>query len=98
MEDCLVLDECLGKTNDGKDLSEAVKTFAELRRPACNAIAQLSLDNYVEMRHKTASSLFLLRARLEALLHYLAYVWLLYKVVFKILHFSRFFSFLSLLS
>ena len=68
-EDCLAfvekLDEC------GGDLAAAVPAFAESRRPAGDALGQLSLDNYVEMRHKTASPAWLLRKRLDGLLNWL---------------------------
>jgi kynurenine 3-monooxygenase len=66
-EDCLVFAETLDAV--GGDLSKAVTTFAAARKPAGDALAKLSLDNYIEMRHKTASAAFLLRKRLEALLH-----------------------------
>jgi len=71
LEDCLVLDECLAASAGGRDLRGAARAFAARRKPAGDALAQLSLANYVEMRHHTASAAFLLRARLEAALHWL---------------------------
>lgn len=65
-EDCLYFTECLDAANG--DLSVAVPRFAETRKPETDALAELSLNNYVEMRHKTASPLFLLRKRIEGVL------------------------------
>lgn len=53
----------------GGDLSRAVPEWARARKPAGDAIAQLSYDNYVEMRSHTASRSFLLQKRFEARLH-----------------------------
>lgn len=78
-EDCLVFCECLeavtaaasAEQAKGKEslLTAALSKYAALRKPEGDAIARLSLDNYVEMRHKTASPLFLLRKQFENLLH-----------------------------
>ena len=68
-EDCLDFVERLDAC--GGDLAAAVPDFAESRRPAGDALAQLSLDNYVEMRHKTASPAWLVRKRLDDLLNWL---------------------------
>lgn len=65
-EDCLAFCETLDAVHG--DLDAAVGAFAESRKPACDALAQLSLDNYVEMRHKTASRGWLVRRRLDGLL------------------------------
>lgn len=65
-EDCLVFCETLDACNG--DLSAAVGRFAETRKPAADALAALSLDNYVEMRHKTAVRSWLLRKKLDSLL------------------------------
>lgn len=69
-EDCLFFVECLDAC--AGDLSAAVRKYAKERKPAGDALAKLSLDNYVEMRAKTASAAFLLRKRFEAGLHWLA--------------------------
>lgn len=65
-EDCLVFTECLDAV--GGDLSAAVRKFAAERKPAGDALADLSLANYVEMRHKTATWTFVLQKRVEAVL------------------------------
>lgn len=65
-EDCLVFCETLDAC--GGDAQATVREFARIRKPAGDAIGDLSLDNYIEMRHKTASSLFLLRQRIETMI------------------------------
>lgn len=65
-EDCLCLMETLDRCN-GK-LGDAVRTFAREREPAGKALADLSLNNYIEMRAKTASKGFLFRKQVEGLL------------------------------
>jgi len=65
-EDCRILLECLEATND--DWGAAMSLFEELRQPAANAIADLAVDNFVEMRDKVADADFLLRKKIEAYL------------------------------
>lgn len=65
-EDCLAFCETLDACNG--DLAAAVPRFAESRKPAGDALAKLSLENYVEMRHKTAVKSWLVRRKLDALL------------------------------
>lgn len=66
MEDCLSFMETLDALRG--DLGAAVHAWAARRQPAGEALSNLSLENYVEMRAKTASRAFLLRKRLEGLL------------------------------
>ncbi|GBG32584.1 Kynurenine 3-monooxygenase [Hondaea fermentalgiana] len=67
MEDVLELMETLSQHE--MDITRAIPAFAVSRMPRGNAIADLSLDNYMEMRSHTASRLFLLRKRLEGWLN-----------------------------
>ena len=53
-------------------LAAAVPRFARSRQPAGEALCDLSMGNYDEMRDKTASRWFLMRKRLEGVLHWLA--------------------------
>jgi kynurenine 3-monooxygenase len=46
-EDCVVLDRLLA---DSDDLAAAFSRFESLRLPEANAIADMALENYVEMR------------------------------------------------
>ncbi|MEQ8364735.1 MAG: NAD(P)/FAD-dependent oxidoreductase [Cyclobacteriaceae bacterium] len=66
-EDCFVLNELLDKHQD--DWTTALSEFQEVRKPDNDAIAQLALDNFVEMRDLVADEDFLLRKKIEAKLH-----------------------------
>ena len=68
-EDVLSFDETLVSHNF--DMSTAVPQWAKERQPAGDGIADLSYGNYVEMRSHTASTRFLLRKRLESVIHWL---------------------------
>jgi kynurenine 3-monooxygenase len=72
-EDTLVFSEILDQEKG--DLSAAVLRFASERRPDGDAIAALSSENYKEMRSHTASSLFLVRKKVERVLHALFPSW-----------------------
>lgn len=65
-EDCLVLDECLGR--HGEDWSHVFTEFERLRRPNAEAIATMALENYVEMRDAVRDPKFLLQKQLGFLL------------------------------
>jgi kynurenine 3-monooxygenase len=62
-EDCTVFDELLGKYAD--DWSKVCTEYSRLRVPDGNAIADLALNNYIEMRDLTADPDFLLRKKIE---------------------------------
>ncbi|MEO3807423.1 NAD(P)/FAD-dependent oxidoreductase [Sphaerisporangium sp. B11E5] len=62
-EDVVVLDRCLDDT--GGDWSAALPLFEARRREDTEAIAQMALANFIEMRDKVASPLFLLGRRAE---------------------------------
>ncbi|HET8552808.1 MAG TPA: NAD(P)/FAD-dependent oxidoreductase [Gammaproteobacteria bacterium] len=67
-EDCLLLDRTLQQC-DG-DFSRAFATFAEGRKPDTDALAEMALENYIEMRDAVRDEGFKLRKeigwRLEA--------------------------------
>ncbi|MCS7000441.1 MAG: NAD(P)/FAD-dependent oxidoreductase [Bacteroidota bacterium] len=65
-EDCRILDELLDRYHD--DWDAALQEYQRLRKPAGDAVAQLALDNFVEMRDKVADPQFLLRKKIEVLL------------------------------
>ena len=52
-EDCVVLDECLRRV--GGERGKAFALYQQLRKRNTDALADLSLENFVEMRDKTAS-------------------------------------------
>ena len=62
-EDVVELDRCLDETGD--DWSKALPRYAERRRPNSDAIAELALDNFVEMRDRVASPVFRTQKRAE---------------------------------
>lgn len=66
-EDCRILLECLDATRD--DWPAAMAMYEHLRKPAADAIADLAVDNFVEMRDKVADADFLLRKKIESYLH-----------------------------
>lgn len=65
-EDVRVLDELLEQYAD--DPAAVLPRFSERRKPAGDAIADLALNNFIEMRDRVASPLFLARKKLEKLL------------------------------
>ena len=50
-------------------LHSAADEYQRLRKPNADAIARMALDNFIEMRDKVGSRLFLQRKKLEHLLH-----------------------------
>jgi kynurenine 3-monooxygenase len=66
-EDCVVLDECLRAWP--ADRSRAFSTFEQQRKHNADAIADLALANFVEMRDHVASSSFLFKKKIEKILH-----------------------------
>jgi kynurenine 3-monooxygenase len=68
-EDCRILNELLSKHNDNWE--SVLPEFQNVRKPDTDAIAQLALDNFIEMRDLVADADFLLRKKIEAKLHQL---------------------------
>jgi kynurenine 3-monooxygenase len=66
-EDCRILNQLLDQNND--DWNKVFALFQDLRKPDTDAIAQLSLDNFIEMRDLVADEKFLLQKRIEARIH-----------------------------
>jgi kynurenine 3-monooxygenase len=65
-EDCVVLDECLAEFPDNRE-----RAFAEYfarRKKNADALANLAIDNFIEMRDKTASRAFRAKKKLDHLL------------------------------
>lgn len=67
-EDCRVLNKLM---DDADDWSNLFNEFQKLRKPDTDAIAQLALDNFTEMRDLVADSKFLLRKKIESKLNQL---------------------------
>jgi len=73
-EDVLVLNEVMRHYPDPSspshiNLALVLEEYSRLRQPAADALADLSLNNYIEMRSKTASTWFRFRKRIEHHLH-----------------------------
>ena len=66
MEDCSVLSELLDEMQSPADWSNTLARYTEIRKPSGDAIRELALRNYVEMRDKTGDPKFLLRKKIEA--------------------------------
>jgi kynurenine 3-monooxygenase len=65
-EDCIVLDECLGKF--ANDRERAFAEYFERRKENADALADLAIGNFIEMRDKTASKTFRAKKKLDHLL------------------------------
>ncbi len=66
-EDCRILDELM-ETN-GDDWATILQQYQTLRKPDADAIADLAVNNFTEMRERTADPKFLLQKKIEAELH-----------------------------
>lgn len=66
-EDCRILDELIDQYDE--KWTEILQAYQELRKPDGDAIADLAVNNFIEMRDKTADPKFLLQKKIEARLH-----------------------------
>ena len=66
-EDCTILDQLMEKYGD--DWTKILDEFQYSRKPNADAIAELALMNFVEMRDLVGSKEFLLRKKIEARIH-----------------------------
>ncbi len=66
-EDCSVLDNLIGKYGD--DWMAILSIYQELRKPDGDAIAEMALNNFIEMRDKVSDPRFLLQKKMEARFH-----------------------------
>ncbi len=66
-EDCRILDDLLHKYGD--DWERILEEYQYLRKPDADAIADLAVNNFIEMRERTADPRFLLQKKIEARLH-----------------------------
>jgi kynurenine 3-monooxygenase len=62
-EDCVVLDECLERFSDNRE--RAFVEYFRRRKENADAIADLAISNFVEMRDKTASKTFRAKKKLD---------------------------------
>lgn len=66
-EDCRILDELIGQYDT--DWTTILQEYQRLRKPDADAIADMAVNNFTEMRDKTADPKFLLQKKIEARLH-----------------------------
>jgi kynurenine 3-monooxygenase len=66
-EDCSVLNMLMDKYGD--DWKKILSAFQSQRKPDADAIAELALNNFIEMRDKVGDPKFLLQKKIEAKLH-----------------------------
>lgn len=62
-EDCTYFNECLER--HGANWQSLFAEFASLRKPNTDAIAELALENFIEMRDRVADPKFLLKKKVE---------------------------------
>ncbi len=67
-EDCRILNQMIDQASDWREL---FSQFQLKRKPDTDAIADLALDNFIEMRDLVGDSKFLLRKKIEAKLNQL---------------------------
>lgn len=66
-EDCRILDELI--EDNGDNWEATLQQYQTLRKPDGDAIADLAINNFTEMRDRTADQKFLLQKKIEARLH-----------------------------
>jgi len=84
-EDCAVLHQCL--IDHRWNWQEAYADYERLRKENTDALADLCVDNFIEMRDRVASPLFVVRKRLAVLLHWLLPRW--YLPLYTMIEFTR---------
>lgn len=62
-EDCVVLDQCIDEFNG--DWAKILDTYQKSRKPNADAIANLALQNFIEMRDLVGSPAFLHKKHVE---------------------------------
>jgi kynurenine 3-monooxygenase len=84
-EDCTVLADSIGR--HAPDWERAFREYEIARRPHTDALAELAVENFVEMRDKVGSRTFLWRKKGERTLHRLFPRW--YLPLYSMISFSR---------
>jgi kynurenine 3-monooxygenase len=65
-EDCVVLDDCLAEFP--QDRHRAFAEYFSRRKKNADALADLAIENFIEMRDKTASRIFRAKKKLDHVL------------------------------
>ncbi|MDN5201522.1 NAD(P)/FAD-dependent oxidoreductase [Fulvivirgaceae bacterium BMA10] len=66
-EDCQIFNKMMSEYGD--NWTEFLPAFQQSRKPDADAISELALKNFIEMRDKVADTNFLLRKEIESRLH-----------------------------
>ncbi|MGZ5285909.1 MAG: FAD-dependent oxidoreductase [Flavisolibacter sp.] len=66
-EDCSVLNQLLDQYKD--NWTDILSVFQDTRKPDADAIADMAINNFTEMRSRTADPSFLLQKKIEGRLH-----------------------------
>jgi kynurenine 3-monooxygenase len=84
-EDCTVLHQCL--VQKAPDWEAAFREYQDLRKENVDTLADLCLDNFIEMRDKVRSRWFLLKKKFDNLLHKVFPRW--YLPLYTMISFTR---------
>jgi len=84
-EDCSVLHACL--VDSGWEWEKAVARYESLRKEHADVLAELCVTNFVEMRDRVASPLFVLQKKLAVMLHAALPRW--YLPLYTMVEFTR---------
>ena len=84
-EDCSVLVRCLNEHPD--DRAAAFADYEARRKPHLDTLAELCVENFIEMRDRVGSRLFVLGKKLDVLLHALLPRW--YLPLYTLIEFTR---------
>ena len=84
-EDCTVLNECIGE--HAPDWERTFASYHALRKENVDALADLAISNFVEMRDQVSSARFLWKKRSERILARLFPAW--YVPLYTMISFSR---------
>jgi len=84
-EDCTVLAECIGEGSP--DWERVFQQYFETRKRHVDALADLAVQNFVEMRDHVGSKRFLMKKKTEKLLHRLLPGW--YLPLYTMVSFTR---------
>ena len=84
-EDCVELWDCMDEHQS--DRAEAFRTYYQRRKDNADAIADLAIANFLEMRDHVASAGFRMRKRTERVLHRLLPRW--YTPLYNMVTFTR---------
>ena len=66
-EDCTILEQLMSENEN--DWEKLFQDFGQSRKPNSDAIAELALQNFIEMRDLVGDKKFLLRKKIEARVH-----------------------------